>query len=213
MFTYQSPVTPAEVGPVLRELIDELVVGAAPIYVDVLPLDGAPVNECFLVVAEHVKKNGGSCRVGWALWEFPGLFVEAEFHAIWDDGNENFLDITPKSSPSAKVLFIEDPEKEFKNIQINNVRKPLNSDANLIEYLKTFTEMHELMNRGDRSGGFGEVTLSGDEAREYQNIVQRQASSFMQIARNFKKAGPYLPCPCGSGKKIKWCHKHEYLNS
>jgi len=212
MFTYHAPVTPAEISPKLQELIDELVPGSEPIYVEVNPLEGAPMNECFLIVEEQISAHGGKSRVGWTLWELPGLFVEAEFHAVWENEKGDLIDITPKSSPTKNILFLEEPGAKFQNTQRNNVKKPLINDLALSAYLKTFTERHELLNRGERAGQFGEIELVGAEAEENNNIMMRQAESFMQLTHKFKKAGPYLPCPCGSGKKLKWCHKREYLN-
>lgn len=42
-----------------------------------------PSNERFPLVDERVRLCGGSVCVGWAIWEWPAILVEAEFHAVW----------------------------------------------------------------------------------------------------------------------------------
>ncbi len=46
------------------------------------PLLNKPFNECFHIVEEYINNNGGERIIGWAIWERPGTFIEAEFHAI-----------------------------------------------------------------------------------------------------------------------------------
>jgi len=90
---------------------------------------------------------------------------------------------------------------------VNNVRRPIKSDTLLSEYFETFNRQFELLNRGDRVGQHGEVHLEGAEAREISEIFQLRKNLFMQLGPRFPSANPYFPCPCGSGKKTKWCHK------
>src|SRR5215813_415634 len=106
MPTYQRPVTPATLSPPLKALIHELVANVVPVYVDVRPVDSAPADECFVLVPEHIRRHGGEAVIGWALWEWPSLFVEAEFHSIWRAPDSSFLDISPKKTPSQKILFL-----------------------------------------------------------------------------------------------------------
>jgi len=82
MNRFEHPVTPAEISIGLRGLIDQLIPGGAPVYVEVQPSVGALVNECFQLVEQRVKLEGGQSVFGWSLWELPTVFVEAEFHSV-----------------------------------------------------------------------------------------------------------------------------------
>lgn len=204
---YRHPVTPAEISPKLASLCEQIVPGVTPLYVDVEPLQGAPANECFALVDAYVDRHGGERLLGWSLWEMPGLFVEAEFHAIWRSPNGSLVDIAPKSRPTARILFLPAAGAEYKDRQVNNVRVPVAEDTEVERYLRIFDELFEFMNRGERAELHGEVQLRGAEAVEFEQIQGRAISAQHAIERRFPFYGAYLPCWCGSGKNTKWCHK------
>lgn len=204
---YQHPVTPAEIGPALAALCEEIAPGVAPFYVEVAPVPGAPANECFPLVEEHVGQHGGTRVIGWSLWEMPGLFVEAEFHAVWRSPNGNHVDIAPKIQATARIMFLPSPGAIYTERQVNNVRRAIGDDPEMNRYLRGFDELFEFMNRGERAGQHGEIHLDGTEAAEYQQIQFRAAAAHQAIAHRFPFHGPYSPCWCGSGKKTRWCHK------
>lgn len=207
MATFHSPVTPAEIAASLRELIEGIVPEGNPIYVEVSPIDSGSKNDCFIHVPERVAAEGGSQVTGWSLWELPGVFVEAEAHSVWLRPDGQYRDIAPKNSATARVLFLPDACVRFEGRQINNVRKPVARDPAVQAYLHTYTEEFELLNRGDRVGQFGEISLKGEEASEYHAIQTRRARAWMDVIPRLPEIGPYTPCPCGSGMKLKWCHK------
>lgn len=204
---YQHPVTPAERSPTLASLCEQLVPRTASFYVDVAPLLNAPVNECFPLVEAHIAQHGGARLLGWTLWEMPGLFVEAEFHAVWCSPHGNYVDIAPKSRPTARILFLPSVDAVYENRQVNNVRRAVGNDRDVELYLQGFDELFEFMNRGERAELHGEVQLEGAAALEYEQIHFRAIAAHQKIAHRFPFYGAYLPCFCGSGKKTKWCHK------
>lgn len=207
MDKYLYPVTPAEVSNKLQELIKRLVPGGSPVYVQATPLPGAPQNECFPIVEGHVEKNGGTAIFGWSLWELPTLFVEAEFHAVWRRENGDLLDIAPKSRPTRSILFLVDPNRSYQGHQLNNVRMPVRPNPIVEEYLNSFDAHYEFMNRGDRAKQHGEIRLGPGEAAEYQRLTVRMRDAAIQLFPLHPTIGPYGPCPCGSGKKVRWCCK------
>ena len=101
MFKYAAPVTPAEVSSALRSLVNDLVPGGSAVYVDMEPLRDALADECFYIVEAQCKEHGGRSVTGWALWELPTLFVEAEFRCVWERPDGTLVDITPKNSETA----------------------------------------------------------------------------------------------------------------
>lgn len=204
---YQHPVTPAELSPALALLCNELVSSTKPFHVDVASLPNAPANECFPLVEAHTEQYGGTRILGWALWEMPGLFVEAEFHAVWRSPSGEYVDIAPRAQPMARIFFLPSAEAVYEGRQVNNVRRTIGSDREVEQYLRGFDELFEFMNRGDRAELHGEVHLEGADAVEYEQINFRALAAREAIEHKFPTYGPYLPCWCGSGKKMKWCHK------
>ena len=206
MSRYQNPVTPAEVSGELDSLCTALAPNVVPIYVDVRPIHNAPANECFSLVDSAVQREGGSSLLGWALWELPGVFVEAEFHAVWASPTGELIDVAPKNRPVSRVLFLPGKDLVYSGRQVNNVRRTLSLDPCITEYFATFDAEHELMNRGDRVDQHGEIELVDSEADEYYLIQTQRATLFLQVLGLAAFIGPYMPCPCNSGKKVKWCH-------
>jgi hypothetical protein len=204
---YERPVTPAEISTTLRQLIDSLVQSGVVEYVDVRPLPDVAVDDCVILVDRCVSESGGSAVLGWALWEFPTLFVEAEFHTVWRQPSGTLLDISPKKAATDRVLFLPDPSVKYEGMQINNVRVNFRNDPDLDAYLRTFDDQFELMNRGARAGQHGLIKLTGEEVDELASIHIRRDNIFRPIRERLPKIGAYDPCPCGSGKKVKWCHK------
>jgi hypothetical protein len=204
---FRRPVTPAEVGAPLVSLCAEVCPGAQPIYVDVRPIQGAPINDCFSLVASMVAQQGGDAVLGWTLREMPGLFVEAEFHSVWRKPTGEFVDVAPKAEATQRILFLPDHAARYKGVQVNNVRRPVTRDSETEEYLAMFDQLFELLNRGERAEQHGEIQLTGAEAAEYDRMADKMAFMHSRISNRFPYFGPYTACWCGSGKKMKWCHK------
>lgn len=207
MSAYSHPVTPAVLSQPLIALCEEIAPGGAlPVYVDVRPLQGVPSKECFPIVEEHIRINGGTSVIGWSLWELPTLYIEAEFHAVWRAPNGSLVDIAPKPESTQRILFQADTGREYQGCQVNNVRRPLRQDFAVIAFLEACDEEFELMNRRERAWQHGEIALQGEEAAEYQRIQVKKAQCHLLMRPLCPQVGPYTPCWCGSGKKTKWCH-------
>lgn len=204
---YQHPVTPSDICQTLSEMCSEIAPSATPFYVDVAPILGAPINECFSLVECYVRQHGGTRVIGWSLWEMPGLFVEAEFHAIWRSPEGSYLDIAPKMEATARILFLPSPDVIYSGRLVDNIRRPIGNDPKVIQYLRCFNDLFEFRNRVQKAGQHGEIELKGADQAELKTIQFRMASAHQAIAHRFPNHGPYLPCWCGSGKKMKWCHK------
>jgi len=206
MSTYQRPVTPASLSTPLQELVRQIVPNETPIYVDVQAITHAPNDECFVLVPEQIKRNGGEAAIGWALWEWPSLFVEAEFHSVWRAPNGSLLDVTPKKSPTQKILFLPDPSRPYEGRQVNNVRMPVSRSPAVLEFLRVSDAEYEFMNRGERAVQHGYIKVQGAEAQEYAEIQRIKTQCFLEMLRLKPSVNAYDPCPCGSGQKVKWCH-------
>lgn len=204
---YDRPVTPAELTSALRRLSIELSPDAQPVLVSVRPLPGAPPDECFPLVEAYSKRWGGSSVLGWTLWEFPSLFVEAEFHAVWQSPANELIDITAKRTVTERIFFLPDPARPYEGRQVNNVRRPLSADPRLLRYLQTFDEKFDILNRGKRMEQHGLIELSADEVERMRELELEGFQLFLELRASTPEIGPYSSCPCGSGRKVKWCHR------
>ncbi len=132
----------------------------SPFYVWCSPAEGAPQNECFSVVEACVEKNGGHAVLGWAIWERPKVYIEAEFHAIWHSPSGQYLDISPRTLSIPRILFIEDKNRKHSGFQVDNIRKPLVKDKDVQQFLLLRSEYFRLISEGDKKHQFGEIVAT-----------------------------------------------------
>jgi hypothetical protein len=100
--------TPAGITDQVRQFCNELVPGATPVWVQFDPLTAGKVDECYENVAAVVQRQGGRSLLGWTIWEWPGVLLEAISHAVWERADEELLDPTPKSDGEETTLFLPD---------------------------------------------------------------------------------------------------------
>ncbi|MCA8925349.1 MAG: SEC-C domain-containing protein [Planctomycetes bacterium] len=179
--------------------------GAAgdPLYVAVAPLDGASEKRCFTNVERKVARDGGEACLGWALWEWPNVLLEAEVHCVWRDAAGRLLDVSPAQQGDASrgVLFLPDPAlgPRLEGGRIDNVREALRSDPAIARLI----EIHELL---ARVGGVAQGALPEgvhDLAEGLRRESNRLADQLNRGAGG--SAGRNDPCPCRSGAKFKRC--------
>lgn len=106
--------------------------GQIPLYVMHKPLTGKPFKECFSIVPEHIFRHGGKQVFGWAIHEIPKMWLEAEFHVIWQSPNEDWIDITPRLYVPDSIYFLPDPKRQYEGIQVEPIFLPL-SDNDLVK--------------------------------------------------------------------------------
>jgi hypothetical protein len=171
-----QPIAARDSCPELATLCERLVPGAAPPLE--LPLAIAPHArplECFDAVERQVETRGGSACFGWQLWEWPALYLEAEFHAVWRDGEGALHDITPKLMPVPGIRFLPDPARTFAGRRVNNVRVALTDDPLVAAFLEACDEEWRLLNRGPRAA-LRTRRLSAREHRKLLEIRARMAA-------------------------------------
>jgi len=103
-----SETTPAVISPEIIALCESLRTDP-PVYVLVQNDPNGMYGFCNLGVLEKIKIDGGAIRLGWIIWEYPGLYLTAEFHAVWADPTGTLIDITPKPDGETCIVFAGDP--------------------------------------------------------------------------------------------------------
>jgi hypothetical protein len=168
-----------EVNTLCRRLVEN---GKA-LYLNVEPIDGAEVNECFPNVELAISCNGGSVQYGWQIWEgLPGLLLEAEFHAVWVDTNGKYHDVTPKALLGIKkILFLPDPTRKYEGKQIMNEFAALKNDELLVGYVGNRRRYFEVINRGELATHHGKLPGS----LEVNTLNSEAAHLLLAIARKY----------------------------
>ena len=145
-------------------------------------------NECFQLVQDKIDESGGTLITGWAVWEKEGVFIEAEFHAIWLNSEGKHIDLNPRhiSSNLKEILFIPDDQTKYENKQIDNIRKPLVDDPTVKKFLHLNTNLFQFMNRGERAFQHGEIELSIREKKEYNKLLKELIKLEQKINKTYK---------------------------
>jgi len=205
--------TPDYITAPIIEFCRELVGEGAPGFIDITPRSDAAVLDCFPVIEREVAQHGGEIVYGWRIWEWPGVMLEAEFHAVWRDPDGVLHDLTPTPQGERRSLFVPDPARIYDGRQINNVRKPLTDRPELREFMAAADAEFEVLNRGERATKHGEIRLGGAEAEEILRIRERKQRALaailgvhLPLGAPTKRPGRNDACHCGSGKKYKKCH-------
>ena len=172
---------PARVTKELLALCEQLVPGGAPVVLPRLaPAEARPLD-CFETVEQKVADHGGAPGYGWALWEWPGLFLEAEFYAMWRDPQGQLNDITPRPGDSRTILFLLDPSRVFDGRRVKTIRHALSRDPAVTGFLRACDEEFALINRGARAF-MRNVALQGAELGELQQIWQRKMAFSQRLS-------------------------------
>ncbi|MFT3768455.1 MAG: hypothetical protein QM820_23650 [Minicystis sp.] len=181
--------TPREITSEIAAFCGKIVAGGLPEFLTINSVHGAKALDCFPVVEEHVRRNGGSSCLGWRIWEWPGVLLEAEFHAVWRDAAGQLHDISPPPTAGAKrVLFLADPNATYHGRQVASIRQALSDDPNVALLIDAWDREFEFMNRGDRANQHGEIVIEGDERDELQEIQRQKLDAMMALAASTSKS-------------------------
>ncbi len=181
----QQPKTATAADAYIIKLCLQIVPDAQPLVVDSRPLPAAPERECFQIVSTQVEQHGGQAVYGWAIWEVPGVYIEAEYHSVWQSPEGELLCLTPFPLSLESILFLPDPNRPYKGRQIDNVRESLVKDRDVYRYLYLAKRIFEITNAGDLADQHGEIRLPPKAAKEYWKIQEEIAKLRRRLHRRY----------------------------
>jgi hypothetical protein len=165
--------------------------------------------DCFNNVRRLTESEGGDIQFGWAIWEWPGVFLEAEHHAVYvpPDGGP-WVDITPPQAPVPSIasrLFLPDSTASYdfanEGVRRHNHQKALRKDPLIQEFFQACRHHSDLMNS---IPGVGEVKVDARTSRMIERVLEIQGFLFLQMGMKYTPRNS--PCFCGSGRKFKHCY-------
>lgn len=133
------------------EFSSSIAADTLPREVPCRPLPDKALDDCFPIVAKQVAAKGGQQIFGWAVWELPGVFIEAEFHSVWESPEGEFIDIVPRLRPFTEIAFVLDANRRYENRQVDNVRKQLVIDNDVKRFLFLRQRRFVILNAGERA--------------------------------------------------------------
>jgi hypothetical protein len=167
---------PPEITDQVREFAREKVNSASePHFVKVAPEPWCKPGDCFENVRRKVAKEGGAIQFGWAVWEWPGVFLEAEHHAVYVRPDSSFVDITPCEFGTRRLFVPDDSATyDFENEGVlrDNLRYSLVDDPLVDELFKVAAKRAAFKNE---LPGVGEINLPVSEAKALEKLERRFA--------------------------------------
>jgi hypothetical protein len=76
------------------------------------------------------------------------------------------FDLTPNHFGVDYVLFVPDYNIQYKNKQIDNIRKPLSNDKMIMKLIKLHEEKYYLLNKGDLATQYGAIAFNSQHAQK-----------------------------------------------
>ncbi len=172
----------------------------------------AKKGNCYINVAEKVKKDGGKLQYGWVIWQSKYL-IEAEHHAVWlnDAGevqvegeiNGELIDITPREKVYVSVMFIPDSNAAYDGVtSIDNVMMNISGNPVIDDFIKLAKAKEALYRLGAR--------INDDQVRLHPKVSELIRTTEIDAGQTewFYLQGGKMDkeCFCSLGKKYAECH-------
>ena len=179
--------TPADITGKILELCDSIAPSSRPVFLDIRPEPGCEAADCFNCVQRKATREGGRVQYGWAIWEWPRVFVEAEHHAVFDPGSGRpWIDLTPCPNGSLRRLFLPDDaatyDFEDEGFRRDNVRLALSDDPDIQTLFKAAERRTRFWNE---IPGVGMVSLSPAEDRQRQKLERAVANAVAALEEKY----------------------------
>ena len=203
---------PEKIEDINQKLFDKLNAIHEPMFINVVLEEYAKPLDCVNNVKKKIERDGGKCILGWQIWQ--GNFIdEGEFHAVWEDLEENLIDITPKENNGEiidihQILFVEDEKLEYKGKQINNLRINKSKNPLVDDFILVCDHIFQFENKRERAN-VQKLVLQGKEvaARLILEDLKNKIYSMLSKKQNYDSL-----CFCNSGKKYKNCCGNQLKN-
>lgn len=168
---------PRSLTPALLEFCGSIT-PAQPVFIPSIPLKRAISSFCFENVEQKVREKGGSIAYGWAIWHMPGLYFEAEHHAVWRNTLGNLIDVSPQMGGRKRLLFLSDKSAIYDPFAIRlNIIAPDGNSERALRMVDLGSQRHALLLRC-RVPGTAEMRLYDQDQMELANI-DRQIQEIM----------------------------------
>lgn len=134
--------TPLAVTETIREFCRSIDPNREPIFIPVKTSPGAEHSDCFVNVEKVISQQGGSIQFGWTFWEWPGMLLEGEFHAVHEkDGT--LTDVSPHEWET-QILFLPSDLIRYDRKPIDNQRMALSADPRMRDFIAVNEQNHAL---------------------------------------------------------------------
>ena len=174
--------------PSLRELVDQLGCEGVPVTVTHSSAQ-LPPSQCYRNVDDRVRRFGGKMKVGWMLRMWPGIYLCAEHHAVWQRPEGKLVDVTKPGGSivgRAFTTFLEDDRIRVDPTRPPNIRSQylaLSESVDTAEFIARYNEFHASTDR------LIVATVSGDHSAIAILVQERAAAQQRMFQARDRLAG------------------------
>ena len=181
----RRPIPAQLAAPETLEFCQKVVPDAHPVLLNSDPFPEAEEMDCFGNVEKAIAKNGGRAVNGWAIWLVPGVYIEAEFHCVWENDAGTLLDVTPYHYRMDNILFLPDSTRSYKGRQVDNIRQGLVNDPDVTRWLYLDRKRFEILNTGDLANQHGSIELPPKLAKEFSKVMEETERLNSRLKRRY----------------------------
>jgi hypothetical protein len=136
--------TPQMPTPEIETFCASIVPGVQPRPVPVRALRSV-ADDCFGNVRRQIDAEGGEMVCGWAIYEWPRVMLEAQFHAVWKPADEErLIDLTLQEDGATTTLFLPEAGRRYEGQLVPSHHLALTDDPDVrrfIEVVRKLTQM------------------------------------------------------------------------
>lgn len=194
-------ISPKEENQFVKKLLEKINSEFEPEQVPVKTEKYSEQLNCFGNVAKKIELDGGKVHYGWAIYQ-TNILCEAERHAVWENENEELIDITPREIDFDQIMFVSDNDFEYQGQIIDNYRVNITKNKVVDHFIKVCETLSKFYSLGTRKNDW-ELEIEphiGKIISEYEDL-KSQLELYI-----FKGGNLRSNCICGGNKSYKNCH-------
>jgi len=194
-------ITPEIDDKYVQRILDKINSEYEPEKVPVIVEPYAKIQNCYINVAEKIKRDGGKIHYGWSIYK-TDILCEGERHAVWENDDEELIDITPKEIELNEILFVSDNDFVYEGQLIDNIRVNITNNPVVDDFIVLCENLETLYTFGKR--------IDDDKIELPEQVTPKVASyeGLKAHLLSFIYSGgfPRNKCFCGRDKNYRNCH-------
>lgn len=194
-------ISPKEENQFVKKLLDKINSEFEPEQVSVKIEEYSERLNCFKNVDRKVELDGGKVHYGWVIYH-TNILSEAERHAVWENENEELIDITPREIDFNQIMFVSDNNFEYHGQIIDNYRVNITKNKVVDHFIKVCETLSKFYSLGTRKDDW-ELEIEphvGKIIYEYEDL-KSQMELYIIKGGNLR-----TKCICCGNKNYKNCH-------
>ncbi|WP_298545902.1 hypothetical protein [uncultured Aquimarina sp.] len=193
-------ISPKEENKYVKKLLEKIDSEFLPEQVPVKIEEYSEKLNCFKNVDRKVELDGGKPHYGWVIYQ-TSILCEAERHAVWENDEEELIDITPRDIDFEQVMFVSDNNFEYHGQIIDNYRVNITNNKIVDHFIKVCETLSDFYSLGKRKND-SELEIDPQIA----NTIYQYEDLKVQLELYIAKGSTFRSkCICGGRKNYKNC--------